>query len=48
MFSVIPAIDILDGKVPERTKFLRMHDNKYSKKVLGQYDTAPKYGVGDY
>lgn len=40
--------DILAGKVPERSKFLRMHDNKYSKKVLVQHASDPKYAVGDY
>ena len=27
------AQDILAGKVPRRNHFLRMHDNKYSKKA---------------
>jgi len=42
------ASDILADKVPERSKFLRMYDNKYSKKVLAQHASAPKYGIGDY
>tara|TARA_R100001163_G_C5066722_1_gene205353 strand:+ start:3590 stop:4231 length:642 start_codon:yes stop_codon:yes gene_type:complete len=42
------ATDILSGKVPERSKFLRMHDNKYSKKVLSQYQATPKYEIGAY
>jgi len=42
------AQDILAGKVPERNKFLRMHDNKYSKKVLAQHCADPKYEVGMY
>tara|TARA_A100001515_G_scaffold123913_1_gene107959 strand:- start:927 stop:1568 length:642 start_codon:yes stop_codon:yes gene_type:complete len=42
------STDILAGKVPERNKFLRMFENKYSKKVLSQYDSDPKYKVGDY
>ena len=42
------ATDILKGRVPERGKFLRMYDNKYSKKVLLQHSAVPKYGVGDY
>tara|TARA_R110000824_G_scaffold208032_3_gene393593 strand:- start:329 stop:967 length:639 start_codon:yes stop_codon:yes gene_type:complete len=42
------AQDILAGKIPERGKFLRMRDNKYSKKVLAQYDAVPKYEVGSY
>jgi hypothetical protein len=42
------AADILAGKVPERGKFLRMYDNKYSKKVLAQHTAIPKYEVGAY
>ena len=42
------ALDIIAGKVPNRAKFLRMYDNKYSKKVLSQHSAAPKYAVGDY
>ncbi len=42
------ADDILAGKVPERGKFLRMFDNKYSKKVLAQAERDAKYAVGDY
>jgi hypothetical protein len=42
------ASDILMNKVPERSKFLRMYDNKYSKKVLSQYNAVPRYEVGDY
>jgi len=42
------AGDILIGHVPERGKFLRMYDNKYSKKVLTQHAAAPKYALGDY
>jgi hypothetical protein len=42
------ATDIIEGKVPERRKFLRMYENKYSKKVLAQSKSAPKYSVGDY
>ena len=42
------AQDILNGNVPERGKFLRMHDNKYSKKVLSQHAAAPKYELGSY
>jgi hypothetical protein len=42
------ARDILSGEVPERSKFLRMYDNKYSKKVMTQYHAPPKYTVGDY
>ena len=42
------ATDIIEGKVPERRKFLRMYENKYSKKVLAQSKSEPKYSVGDY
>jgi hypothetical protein len=42
------AGDIISGGVPERGKFLRMYDNKYSKKVLSQYRLAPKYAIGNY
>ena len=42
------ARDILDHRVPERGKFLRMYDNKYSKKVLGQHKLEPKYSLSDY
>ena len=40
--------DILAGRVPERRKFLRMYENKYSKKVLSQASAECKYSVGDY
>jgi hypothetical protein len=42
------AEDILRGRTPERSKFLRMYDNKYSKKVLSQHSAPPKYELGDY
>tara|TARA_R100000664_G_C2700540_1_gene101048 strand:+ start:128 stop:778 length:651 start_codon:yes stop_codon:yes gene_type:complete len=42
------ATDILSGQVPERGKFLRMFNNKYSKKVLGEYKKDPRYEKGDY
>jgi len=42
------AADILNNKVPERTKFLRMYDNKYSKKVLSQKAASSKYAIGNY
>jgi hypothetical protein len=42
------ATDIIEGKIPERKKFLRMYENKYSKKVLMQAKSPPKYTVGDY
>ena len=42
------AKDILSGRIPERSKFLRMYDNKYSKKVITQHEATPKYDMGDY
>ena len=42
------AADILNGAIPERSKFLKMHSNKYSKKVLSEYSKTPKYKKGDY
>ena len=42
------AVDIIAGKVPQRKKFLRMYENKYSKKVLAQAQTTPRYKTGDY
>ena len=40
--------DILGDRVPPRLKFLKMYENKYSKKVISQYNETPKYSVGDY
>ena len=42
------ASDILANNVPERSKFLKMYENKYSKKVLSQHAAPTKYEVGDY
>ena len=42
------AKHILNGGVPERDKFLRMYNNKYSKKVLSECAKDPKYSAGDY
>jgi len=42
------AEDILNDRVPERSRFLRMYENKYSKKVLSQYRAKPKYEAGEY
>ena len=42
------AKDILNDHTPERVKFLRMFNNKYSKKVIEQYEKAPKYSTGDF
>jgi len=40
--------DILAGKIPERSKFLRMYENKYSTRVLAQAHAPPKYEKGAY
>ena len=37
------AKDILNDHVPERVKFLRMFNNKYSKKIINEYQKEPKY-----
>ena len=42
------AKHILGGGVPEREKFLRMYNNKYSKKVLAECAKDPKYSAGEY
>ena len=39
------AADILSDRVPERKKFLRMHHNKYSQKVLASHQQPPRYEV---
>jgi hypothetical protein len=40
--------DILAGRVPERSRFLRMYDNKYSKRVLREHARPPRYEIGTY
>jgi len=40
--------DILNGKVPERSKFLRMYQNKYSSRVLAEAHANAKYEMGAY
>ena len=42
------ARDIIAGRTPERSRFLRMHDNKYSKRVLREFERAPRYEIGTY
>jgi hypothetical protein len=42
------AADIIVGNIPERSKFLRMHANKYSKKVLIEQGKAPRYAREAY
>lgn len=40
--------DILRGLVPSRNKYLRMQDNKYSKKVLREAEREPRFEVDTY
>ena len=40
--------DILKGIVPGRNKYLRMADNKYSKKVLHEAERAPRFDTNTY
>ena len=40
------AHTILSNEVPERSRFMRMIENKYAKKVLAEYEAAPKYELG--
>ncbi len=42
------AKDILNDHTPERKKFLRMFNNKYSKKVITESNKQPKYSTGDF
>lgn len=42
------SIDILHGLVPERSKYLRMCDNKYSKKVLHEAEKEPRFEIDAY
>jgi len=41
------AQTILENKVPERSRFLRMLDNKYAKKVISEHEKKAKYSTGD-
>ena len=40
------AQTILNNEVPERTRFMRMLENKYAQKVLTEYEAIPKYEIG--
>lgn len=40
------AVDILANRIPERSRFLRMYDNKYSKRVLRESEREPRYEMG--
>lgn len=39
---------IIDGGVPSKHKFKRMYNNKYSQKVLTEYNKAPRLPLGEY
>ena len=39
---------IMDGGVPSKHKFKRMYNNKYSQKVLAQYNKDPRLPLGEY
>ena len=40
------ARTILANEVPERTRFMRMLENKYAQKVLSEYEAPPRYELG--
>ena len=42
------ASDILAGQTPQRFKFLKMYNNKYSKKVLAAHEAEPRFSVSDH
>jgi hypothetical protein len=42
------ATDILSGEVPQMQKFLKMYNNKYSKKVLASFHTEARYSISDH
>jgi len=42
------AKDILEDHTPDRARFMRMFNNKYSKKVIAEYNKQPKYSTGDF
>lgn len=42
------AADILADRVPENKKFLRMYNNKYSRKVLVAHAQPPRYAVNSH
>jgi hypothetical protein len=42
------AADILADKVPEYKKFLRMYNNKYSRKVLAAHEQPARYAVNTH
>lgn len=42
------AKTIIEGEVPQRRKFMRMLNNKYSQKVWSIYNTPPRLAVGTH
>ena len=42
------AQDIIYGKVPRRKRFIKMINNKYTKKVLREYAKSPRFKLGTY
>lgn len=42
------AHDILTNEIPNRTRFLKMYNNKYSKKVLAEHAKTPRYAVSEH
>jgi len=42
------AKTVLEGQVPPRRKFLRMYNNKYSQKVVREYEKDPRLPMGTH
>jgi len=42
------ALDIVEGRVPNRQKFLKMMSNKYAKKVLSELERPPRFTTDDH
>ena len=42
------AKTVLEGQVPPRRKFLRMYNNKYSQKVVREYEKEPRLAMGTH
>jgi len=42
------AISIMEDIVPPKRKFMRMFNNKYSQKVLVEYNKDPRLEIGEY
>ena len=39
---------ILNGDIPSRKKYLRMHNNKYSQKVMREFEKEPRLEMGTH